>query len=56
MSGAVLLDTCACIWLLQGERMTASSVTLIDLATSAGLLFVSPFTAWEVSQLAMVGR
>jgi PIN domain nuclease of toxin-antitoxin system len=54
---AVLLDTCAAIWLVNGDRMTAPSRRAIAAAQqSGGGVYVSPITAWEVATLLARGR
>ena len=52
-----LLDTCAVIWLTQGDpwREPAASELPAALDRSA-TLFVSPITAWEVGMLVAKGR
>jgi len=53
----ILLDTCAAMWIMENERMKASAVEAIDLASDRGEpVFVSPITGWEVGLLAMKGR
>jgi PIN domain nuclease of toxin-antitoxin system len=53
----VLLDTCAAIWLMNGDAMSAASRTAIRAACSANLgVYVSAFTAWEIGTLAAKGR
>jgi PIN domain nuclease of toxin-antitoxin system len=50
-ASAVLLDTCAVIWLANGDRMQKQA---LDAIVSAGLgdaIFVSPVSAWEVGLL-----
>lgn len=47
---AVLLDTCAVIWLANGDL----SADVSDIIVSAGLgdgIFVSPISAWEIGML-----
>ncbi len=56
MPRPVLLDTCAAIWLMNGDPLSAASRTLIDEAQAAGLVYVSPISAWEVATLAARGR
>jgi PIN domain nuclease of toxin-antitoxin system len=51
MSG-VLLDTCAVIWFAEG-RLPPDVVAAIDGAVSAGEVFYSSISAWEI---AMLGR
>ena len=53
MARAVLLDTCAAIWLMNGDAMTLQSRQAIDAAQRANRgVYVSPFTAWEIATLA----
>jgi PIN domain nuclease of toxin-antitoxin system len=48
----VLLDTCAVIWLTQGEPLAASAVALLTEATRSGAVsYVSAITAWEIGML-----
>ncbi|MGC9222906.1 MAG: type II toxin-antitoxin system VapC family toxin [Terracidiphilus sp.] len=57
MSDPVLLDTCAAIWLMNGEPMSAASRSAIREARSANVgVYVSPFTAWEIGTLIHKGR
>ena len=54
---ALLLDTCAAIWLAEGEAIADEAMAAIDRAGNAGeTIFVSPITAWEVGLLAARGR
>ena len=48
---AVLLDTCAVIWLANGDPMESSATAAIVHAGSADGVFVSPVSAWEVGLL-----
>ena len=52
MPDALLLDTCAALWLLGGGPMSEASLEAIrkSLAANAGI-YVSPFTAWEIGTL-----
>jgi PIN domain nuclease of toxin-antitoxin system len=53
----VLLDTCACIWLMSGESMSAASLSAIRAARRARAgVYVSPITAWEIGTLYSKGR
>jgi PIN domain nuclease of toxin-antitoxin system len=53
----VLLDTCACIWLMSGDSMTAVSRSVIRAARRARTgVYVSPITAWEIGTLYSKGR
>jgi PIN domain nuclease of toxin-antitoxin system len=54
---SLLLDTCAAIYLLGGERMTRAAIEAMDAASDLNLpLQVSPITAWEVGMLGAKGR
>lgn len=48
---AVLLDTCAVIWLANGEQLSPESRATIIFAGLADGVFVSPISAWEVGLL-----
>jgi PIN domain nuclease of toxin-antitoxin system len=48
---AVLLDTCAIIWLVNGNPLASSATAAIIYAGSANGVFVSPVSAWEVGLL-----
>jgi len=48
---AVLLDTCALIWLANGDPMTSVAAAAIVNAGLADGVFVSPVSAWEVGLL-----
>lgn len=46
----MLLDTCACLWLIEGAALSNESLRAMANAAAAGeRLFVSPITAWEVA-------
>lgn len=48
----LLLDTCAAIWLMNGDPMSAVSRAAISAALAAGAgVHVSPITAWEIAIL-----
>jgi PIN domain nuclease of toxin-antitoxin system len=51
MPPAVLLDTCAVIWLANGDPLAPSSLAAIVHAGLAEGVFVSPISAWEVGML-----
>lgn len=54
---AILLDTCAAIYIMEDEWMRPSAVEAIDEAYDLGeSVFVSPITAWEIGKLASRGR
>jgi PIN domain nuclease of toxin-antitoxin system len=48
---AVLLDTCAVIWLANGDPLATSAGAAIVHAGRAEGVFVSPISAWEVGLL-----
>ena len=48
---AVLLDTCAVIWLANGDPLASSASAAIIHAGLADGIFVSPISAWEVGLL-----
>ena len=53
----LLLDTCAVIWLSEGEELAGSAVDLLKAAYNAGqVTYISPISAWEVGLLASRGR
>lgn len=51
VGGAVLLDTCAVIWLFNGDPLPAPVLAAIMAAALAAGVFVSPVSAWEVGML-----
>lgn len=51
MNDAVLLDTCAVIWLAGGDRLAPEAVAAIVHAGLHGGVFVSPISAWEAGML-----
>lgn len=50
-STAVLLDTCAVIWLANGDPLARQAARRIVQAGLSGGVFVSPISAWEVGML-----
>lgn len=50
-STAVLLDTCAVIWLANGDALSAGALSAILRAGSADGVFVSITSAWEIGML-----
>jgi PIN domain nuclease of toxin-antitoxin system len=53
----LLLDTCAVIWLSEGEKLADAAVELLKAADDAGqITYISPISAWEVGLLASRGR
>ena len=51
VSTGLLLDTCAVIWLANGE-FSQAAVDAFIMAASATGVFVSPVSAWEIGMLA----
>jgi PIN domain nuclease of toxin-antitoxin system len=51
---AVLLDTCAVIWLANGDPLAQPALDAIVSAGLAGQVLVSPVSAWEVGLLSRV--
>jgi PIN domain nuclease of toxin-antitoxin system len=49
---AVLLDTCAVIWLANGDPLHRDAVASIVQAGLSHGIFVSPASAWEIGMLA----
>ena len=57
MRQALLLDTCAVIWLVGGERLAQPALTALEEAyDTRSETFVSPISAWEVGLLISRGR
>ncbi|MGI8527718.1 MAG: type II toxin-antitoxin system VapC family toxin [Pseudolabrys sp.] len=53
----LLWDTCAVIWIAQGERLAQSALDLLAAAQRDGVTsYVSPMTAWEIGMLNARGR
>ena len=53
---AVLLDTCAIIWLANGKSLIPEAVTAILHAGLHDGIFVSPISAWEIGRLSKARR
>ena len=52
-----LLDTCAAIWLMNGDPLQDPAATELPLALERnGRLVVSPITAWEIATLSAKKR
>jgi PIN domain nuclease of toxin-antitoxin system len=49
---AVLLDTCAAIWVGNRDPISAMSIDAIDRAASGGGVLVSAVSAWEIGMIA----
>jgi PIN domain nuclease of toxin-antitoxin system len=57
MANDLLLDTCAAIWLMQGERMEAKALKALNQAAEERRpVRLSLITAWELGLLAKVGK
>ena len=57
MTDAVLLDTCAAIWIMKMMPLADPATKVIQSAYKANAgVYVSPFTAWEVGMLVSKGR
>ena len=53
----LLLDTCAVIWLSEGEKLADPAIDLLKAADDAGqFTYISPISAWELGLLASRGR
>lgn len=54
---ALLIDTCAAIWLTAGAQVSKQTAEAIDEALSKDEnILVCPFTSWEVGMLCAKGR
>jgi PIN domain nuclease of toxin-antitoxin system len=54
---AILLDTCAAMWIVEDEWLKPSAVEALDRSGDrAEPIFVSPITGWEIGLLAMKGK
>jgi PIN domain nuclease of toxin-antitoxin system len=57
VSQPVLLDTCAAIWLMNGDPISSHSRTSILEAQRGNFgVYVSPMTAWEIATLVAKNR
>jgi len=57
MTRPVLLDSCAAIWLMNGDAMSADSRAAINAAqTENAGVYISPITAWEIATLVARNR
>ena len=54
--GAVLLDTCAVIFLANGDPMAAAAKRAVQAAADGSGVFVSPVSAWEIGLLSRPDR
>jgi PIN domain nuclease of toxin-antitoxin system len=53
---SVLLDTCAVLWVANGETISDEAREAIAQAAAGDAVFVSPISAWEVATLVQKGR
>lgn len=52
-----LLDTCAAIWLMAGDKLSDLALRKIEESADNNIpILVSPVTAWEVGMLSSKGR
>ena len=57
MTSDVLLDTCAVIWMAQGDPLREPAATRLPTGSAAGgRSFISPISAWEVGMLTARNR
>jgi PIN domain nuclease of toxin-antitoxin system len=57
MSGPILLDTCALIWVAHGDPLSDLALAALDEAwVENSALMVSPISAWEIGLLVARGR
>lgn len=57
MSGNVLLDTCAAIWIAEGARISDEAEAVLEESVGEGQdVMLSPMTAWELGMLVARGR
>lgn len=56
MSDAVLLDTCAVIWVANDQKIDSGARSAIRSAEIKAQVFVSPISAWEIATLSAKGR
>ena len=53
---ALLLDTCALIWIANNEQIGAQAFEAVRAAENDGFIYVCPFSAWEIGTLVARGR
>lgn len=56
MADGILLDSCAVLWLANGDDMSAASRDAMKQAAEFDHVFVSPISAWEIATLSAKGR
>jgi PIN domain nuclease of toxin-antitoxin system len=53
----LLLDTCAMIWIAEGETIAEAAIAALDAAHAARVAtYVSPISAWELGMLVARGH
>jgi len=54
---ALLLDTCAVVWIAEGEKLARPALDILDAAAGENVTtYISPISAWEVGRLAARNR
>jgi PIN domain nuclease of toxin-antitoxin system len=53
---ALLLDTCAAIWVANGDPISGEARNAIEENAEIGSILISPVTGWEIATLASKGR
>jgi PIN domain nuclease of toxin-antitoxin system len=56
LSGPILLDTCAAIWMAAGQLEPTAQDALERAGSSSAGVWVSPITAWEIGLLVSRNR
>ena len=56
MTGEILLDTCAVLWVAAGEISQKAAIALTQSRDAGLMTYVSPITAWEIGILSRRGR
>jgi PIN domain nuclease of toxin-antitoxin system len=56
MADRLLLDTCALIWIANGDPISEDALAAIQAAERSAAILVCPISAWEVATLAAKGR
>jgi PIN domain nuclease of toxin-antitoxin system len=56
VSGRLLLDTHALIWLMSGEELSEAARRSIDKSAVSASIWVSPIAAWEIASPVRRGR
>jgi PIN domain nuclease of toxin-antitoxin system len=52
----ILLDTCAALWMANGEDISERARREIEDAAGRGSIFISPISAWEIATLVRKNR